>query len=321
MKNLLIIGYGNIVKKHVKEIKKIIPKVKFFIITKNQRKYKKIGNLFFLTNLSKINQKKIDYVMICSTTNTHLDYYKKLNKINKPIFIEKPFTHKLENLKKVFKNKRNANSKLLIGYVFRNSEHFKKINHILDKKILGKIKYVEIRASSFLPDWRKNKNYKKTVSAQKKLGGGVLLELSHEIDYMISFFGVPNKIIARSVSKKNLQIDVETGVKSIFVYKNFVIDFQIDFHSKNKNFRYCKIIGSKKTLQWDIKNQIIYLKSINKVNKLKASKNMYNEQMKAFLSKKINNAKLELKSSMRILNIIDQIKKSSKSKQIINYYE
>ena len=48
---------------------------------------------------------------------------------------------------------------------------------------------------------------------------------------------------------------------------------------------------------------------------------MYNEQMKAFISKKINNVKVELKSSMRILNIIDQIKKSSKSKQIINYYE
>ena len=27
-------------------------------------------------------------------------------------------------------------------------------------------------------------NYTKSVSAQKKLGGGVLLELSHELDYL-----------------------------------------------------------------------------------------------------------------------------------------
>ena len=53
---------------------------------------------------------------------------------------------------------------------------------------MGKIVKVNSKASSYLPDWRKNKNFRKSVSSQKKLGGGVLLELSHELDYLLWFF-------------------------------------------------------------------------------------------------------------------------------------
>ena len=72
-----------------KKLKKLYLKLNFYN-HENQRKYKKIGNLFFNKFIK--DKPKIDYVMICSTTNTHLDYYKKLNKINKPIFIETFYT-------------------------------------------------------------------------------------------------------------------------------------------------------------------------------------------------------------------------------------
>ena len=48
---------------------------------------------------------------------------------------------------------------------------------------------MSINCSSFLPSWRKNIDYQSSVSAKKSLGGGVLLELSHEIDYLIWLIG------------------------------------------------------------------------------------------------------------------------------------
>ena len=52
-------------------------------------------------------------------------------------------------------------------------------------------------------------DYMKSVSASEKLGGGVLLELSHEIDFVNYLFG-PIDIKYASVSQSGLlKIDVE----------------------------------------------------------------------------------------------------------------
>ena len=59
------------------------------------------------------------------------------------------------------------------------------------KKEIGKrkINFISINLSSYLPNWRKNIDYKKSNSAKKIFGGGLLLELSHELDYIRWIFG------------------------------------------------------------------------------------------------------------------------------------
>ena len=52
-------------------------------------------------------------------------------------------------------------------------------------------------------------DYKETVSAKAELGGGVLLELSHEIDYLRWIFGEFNWVSAWHGKLSNLEIDVE----------------------------------------------------------------------------------------------------------------
>ena len=43
---------------------------------------------------------------------------------------------------------------------------------------------------------------KKNISISKSLGGGVLNELSHEIDYCIFLFGFPKKVLAFNFNSK-----------------------------------------------------------------------------------------------------------------------
>ena len=52
-------------------------------------------------------------------------------------------------------------------------------------------------------------DYRKTVSAQKILGGGVLLELSHELDYLRWIFGDVEFVQAQLARQSELDIDVE----------------------------------------------------------------------------------------------------------------
>ena len=80
------------------------------------------------------------------------------------------------------------------------------------KNYVGNVYSFNCESGSFLPNWRK-KNYQYSVSAQKKLGGGALLELSHELDYINWIFGKKYETKAFYRNSKILNLDVEDNVK------------------------------------------------------------------------------------------------------------
>jgi predicted dehydrogenase len=317
MNNVLVFGYGNIAKKHIKNLKKINSKFNFFVIVKNLNKYKDTKNIKIFNSIKSLDLDMFKYVLICSPANTHLNYFKYfLNKKIK-IFIEKPLDAHISLVKKYLRIIHKIKSDIYIGYVFRKSVLAKKVFQIIRKNNFGKIKYVKIKASSYLPDWRKNKNYKKTVSAKKKFGGGALLELSHELDYLFWFFGEPQLINSELINDKSLKIEVETGAKIEFKHKKgFKINVELDFHSKNKVSRFCEIIGNKNNLLWDIKRKKLIIKNLKtqKIKKYSEHADIYFEQMKYFIKKK-NNPILSrriFENSLKILKLINKVKLQGK---------
>ena len=93
---------------------------------------------------------------------------------------------------------------------------------------------MSINCSSFLPSWRKNIDYQSSVSAKKSLGGGVLLELSHEIDYLIWLIG---KIkILHVVSKKisNLKINTDDYLNLSAKSGKTLINVSLNFFPESK---------------------------------------------------------------------------------------
>ena len=71
---------------------------------------------------------------------------------------------------------------------------------------LNNILKININTNSFLPLWRK-KDYTKSVSAKKICGGGVVSELSHEIDLILHLFGKPKSLYASYLNTKSLKIN------------------------------------------------------------------------------------------------------------------
>ena len=93
--------------------------------------------------------------------------------------------------------------------------HF--IFNIINSKKIGQILHVQVDCGSYLPDWRKGTDYRESVSAKAELGGGVLLELSHELDYIRWFFGEMISISANIQNSGTLGIDVEDDISKKYV--------------------------------------------------------------------------------------------------------
>ena len=110
---------------------------------------------------------------------------------------------------------------------------------------MGEIISLEAHVGSYLPDWRPQKDYKESVSARAELGGGVLLELSHELDYIRWFFGGIDSVIAVLKNSNILGLDVEDGADLILKSsKGLHISLHLDFNSRIvfSNFIYFCII-------------------------------------------------------------------------------
>ena len=74
---------------------------------------------------------------------------------------------------------------------------------------------VDVAAQSFLPEWRPGRDHRETASGSRARGGGVLRDLSHELDLMLWLFGEPQKAMALGGNLGELGIDAETAACAV----------------------------------------------------------------------------------------------------------
>lgn len=217
---VLIIGYGSIGKRHYEVLTNFQEIKSISIATKQdlneEKTYKKIEDI---SNLS-----TYDYFIIASETNKHFEQLKYLeeNVSNKLIFCEKPL---FETNKKLIIEK----NKVFVGYVLRFHPLLQKLkNFIKNEKCIS----VHAKCGQYLPTWRPNADYRDSYSS-KTDGGGVLLDLSHEIDYVQWLFGKIEGIKSYKVKVSDLEIDSDDLTMLLGkTEKDVMVNISIDYISK-----------------------------------------------------------------------------------------
>lgn len=262
MKRIVIYGLGSIGRKHFNLIRKYFPNVEIGVIksgnsSMNKESCKADQN--FKSSKEALNW-SAEAAIISSPASYHFDHSKDFIKNGLTTLIEKPLDLDFANLKR-WENleKLSKNSKILVGYVLRHDPAIKYIKNWLKNNSIGELINVQMLNGSWLPSWRKNINYKNSVSAVKTLGGGILLEQSHDINLASSLFGelkVKNVILRNT---RQLELDVEEIANMNFVDKNNVpINIHMDFCSRTL-IREILIRGSEGFIKWDIAKGILSL--------------------------------------------------------------
>jgi len=293
----LIFGFGSIGTKHANLLCRL-KKITNVLIFSN-RKNQKFNSTNRVLDILKYNP---DYILICSKTAQHHKSLKIIEKNfkNKIVLVEKPLFHK--SIKFNFKN-----NKYYVGYNLR----FHPVIKFLKSKIKkDEIFSVSVFCNSFLPKWRKNIDYFNSYSSSKGRGGGVLLDLSHEIDYLQWIFGKVNVIEYKKIKKiSNLKIKSEDIAQVIGKIKNINFYLNLTYFSRYEERRI--VIDSKKeTIIGDLINynvKIINNKNIKTI-KFKNNKNQtYIDQHLAVL-KNQSNILCNIKDAKNTLLFIERLK-------------
>lgn len=269
MKKIAVIGLGSIANRHRRNLKNIFPDSIIYAISASGRIPDKevINSDVVINSLEELIKLDIEMAIVASPATLHETHGVPLLEAGIPVLMEKPVAISMKEASHLLQIAKEYKTPIAVGYCLRYLPSASEIKKLLDKNLIGDIYNVFIEVGQYLPDWRPDKNYRDSVSANEHLGGGVLFELSHELDYANWLLGSMDVNFAILRSSKELGLEVEDIADVTLTTKNnTVCNIHLDFLQKSVS-RTCSFVGSKGRLDWClIENKITFSdKSCNKV--------------------------------------------------------
>ncbi len=253
---ILIVGLGSIGRRHLRLIRGMMPGADIRVL-----RHQSIDEIpeFSSGSFSHLEEAIAftpEISIIANPATFHIPLAKALAKAGSHLLIEKPLSSSVDGISDLIELCRQQNIILFTGYNLRFLSSLRRYRALILEGVIGRIFSVRCDVGQHLRTWRHNSDYRKSVSARKELGGGVLLELSHELDYLRWIFGDINWTKATLSKQSDLEIDVEDtahlvlGITSGMDGRELMASVNLDFF-RHDTTRLCVAIGEYGSLRWD----------------------------------------------------------------------
>jgi predicted dehydrogenase len=281
--NVLIAGLGSIATRHIAAIRQADPDARIYALRSGHSGSSVEG----VTDLHGIDEAAaigFDFAVVSNPTSAHAHTVERLLPLRVPMLIEKPVfdsprqSHLAHRLREA-----GVLSCVACNLRFLDSIGFLR-NHIADNPT-HRVNEVNVYCGSYLPQWRKGvADWRDIYSARADLGGGVNLDLIHDIDYVCYIFGLPaaSRGIVRSAS--SLAIDAPDYANFTLIYPGFCASVVLNYYRRDYRRR-CEIVFDDTTWTLDIAANTITDASGNIIYKgVHTVADTYALQMKYFIN-------------------------------------
>ncbi len=251
---VLIIGLGSIANKHINALRSMCDDVEIYAL-RSGVSVNKVEGVTDIYNLSDLPA-SIDFAIISNSTNLHFHFIEKMADFGIPMFIEKPVVHDTASLAKLtdLLSQQRVFSYVACNLRFHPSIQFLK-SALKEKK--EKINEVNVYCGSFLPDWRPGTNFRRNYSANAEMGGGVHLDLFHELDYSWWLFGEPQRTRKFASNNSSLGITAMDYANFLLSYPDFNISIVLNYY-RSKPKRTIEILFETDTWTIDMLSNTIW---------------------------------------------------------------
>lgn len=275
---VLIVGLGSIAMKHINALKIIDSAVQIFALRSSSTS-PSIEGIINIYDYSSVAELNFDFAIISNPTSLHAEAIKSLIPFHLPLFIEKPLFSELGNEVLISEVKANhINTYVACNLRFLDCLQFAK------KFIKNKtINEVNSYCGSYLPDWRADVDWRKVYSANAAMGGGVHLDLIHELDYLYWLLGKPQKSTKFLKKHSSLQIEAIDYANYILEYENFVSSVILNYYRKDSK-RSLEIVMKDSTILVDILKNCVYENGFLVFESQQKPIDTYETQLRYFLN-------------------------------------
>ena len=218
-----------------------------------------------------------DIVFVTDITSTHYKNMLFLKERCKNMFIEKPI---FENGHYQLDNVRPSSDQIF--YVAAPIRFTDTVKYVKEFVHQHKIFAARMICSSYMPNWQKGRDYRKSFRTDQSRGGGVDIDSVHEVDYMVDIFGMPKSVKRIAGKFSDLEMTACDIAVYLFEYDEFVVELHVDYFGRFEN-RKIELYYDEDVLAADIfEKEVVYQRTGKKIS-FKKDVDHYYREMKYFL--------------------------------------
>lgn len=248
----LIVGSGSIARRHLANLRALRPKGRIVVL---RRQTSVSGDLpeadRVVNTLEEALRERPAMAVVANPSPFHVTVAQELAEAGCHLLVEKPFSDRMDGLDALIDTCASRGLTIMVGYTLRFCPSLREMVRLATEGAVGRVLHISAEVGQYLPDWRPAADYRHGVTAQANLGGGALLELSHELDIALWLGGPVASVTASLGRTGDLDIDTEDCADVII---NFCSGARGYVHMdllQRVPTRRCRVVASEGTLEWD----------------------------------------------------------------------
>jgi predicted dehydrogenase len=206
----LIAGFGSIGRRHLRNLR-TLGETDIVLLRSNKSTLPddEIMGLPVETDIDSALAHKPDGVIIANPTALHLAVAIPAARAGCAVLMEKPISHTLSQISEFKDAIKTGGAGVLLGYQFRFHPGLQQVKAWLEEGMIGRPLSYRAQWGEYLPNWHPWEDYRASYTSRQDLGGGVVVTLSHPVDYLRWLLGDVQKLWAFSGKISDLEIQVE----------------------------------------------------------------------------------------------------------------
>lgn len=223
---VLLVGLGSIARKHIATLRRLDPGVQFtaWRSSRGAASVEGVADVFDLPL-----DGGFDFAIVSNPTSCHADTVRKLLALRIPLYIEKPVFSALGQ-EGLLEEIRRAG---ILTHVACDMRYLDTMQFVREHVHELKVNEVNVYCGSSLPSWRPGTDWKNGYSARPEMGGGVHLDLIHELDYLWWLFGRPLRTHKLLRNSSTLGIPSVDYAHYLWEYTGFTASVVLNYYRKD----------------------------------------------------------------------------------------
>lgn len=273
---ILIVGLGSIARKHIVATLTVDPAAEFYALRSNMNA-QILDNVVNIFSKDEAERIEVDFAIISNPTSEHAKTIEWLVELKIPLFIEKPLSNNLDLDNVIYK------CESLLTYVACNLRFLDCLQWVAENIENKRINEVNAYCGSYLPEWRQGIDWRKCYSANSVMGGGVHIDLIHEIDYVYWLFGKP--ITVQKILKKSSSLDIDAidYANYCLIYPTFAASVILNYYRRDYK-RTLELVLQDETWEIDLARNMVYCSGKVLFEGKNGFADTYQRQMEYFIS-------------------------------------
>ena len=249
---VLVVGTGSAGCRHIENLLSLGAAVSAFRYrTKLAGELSSRYGIRVFTDLQEALDSPQDAVVVANRTDLHIPTALDAAQRGRHLYIEKPLSNTMDGVMELREIVKEKELVVEVGFMMRFHPAIRTIHRLLTEGAVGRPYLARVSVGQYLPDWRPHTDYRLSYSAKADQGGGVLLDLVHELDYLYWYFGKVKEVTAFLDNVSDLRIESEDIAQLMLRFESGpVAQVEMDYLSPLYR-RSCEIVGDEGVMAWD----------------------------------------------------------------------